>query len=371
MASIFSDARFQYIDGNGKARMFIYDFKGADVALMTSPIPPLNLPEFKDQIPETTFDTAIKFIQSKKLKITLQDGDKNQIQGLWVETGEENSSIYFGYIPISQIKKTIKDVPFTDKNDPIRTDPQSELSEFRYNRKTAEFLKQYTLFSYANDPENFGTVDSFTVIPDHKYDIKSLNKRLVADTPVMYRGGKIIVTSEGVRDRLISFLKVSLINDTPGVMKMKDTTTIENFYQTISDFRQSENQLVFTGKNGLIRWRNEHSRMEAGAKVSHIANSVTHEPYFYRNPRIRKDQLMLVQNVTDGTLENALSVGYKWIKDRINSGYRPSVPNDVDTISYVVYTETGESDKIKRGTKEFVSVIKYDDDTFGALLFFG
>lgn len=367
---LFGGAVSQYVDNNGKTRMILYNFKGDDICLITSPIPPLDLPESKDII-ETSLASALGFIKQKNLKITFQDGNQNQgIQGLWVETSEENPSIYFGYIPIGN-SKAIAKVEFTGRNDPIRTDSVSDLTTFRRNRKVAEFLKQYTLFSYANDPENFGE-DSFVVIPDYAYDIESLNKRLILDNDVMYQNGKLIVPSEETAKRLLSYLKVSLINDTPGVMAMKDTSTIENFYQTIADFRSSENQLVFTNKNGLMRWRHEHSRMEHNTRVAHFANSGAVEPFFYRNPKIRKDQIMIVQNVVDGTLNNALAAGWKWLKDRSNrTGYRPVVPDNIDEVSYVIYGDTGELEKVKRETKETVSVLRYDDDTYAALLFFG
>lgn len=368
-ALLFEGVVSQYIDNNGKTRMLVYDFGGEGVCLMTSPIPPLNIPTTTD-INEVSFGVAINFIKQKGLKITLQDGNQTQgIQGLWIETKEENSGIYFGYIPIS-VSRPIKGVEFTTKNDPIRTDKVSDLSNFRRSRRIAEFLKQYTLFGYAHDPENFGE-DSFVVVEGYEYDIDALNKRLVLDNPVMYEDGKLIVPSEETRERLLSFLRVSLVNDTPGVMMMKDTTTIENFYQTISDFRSTENQLVFMNKNGLMRWRNEHARMENNTKIAGATNASASEPYFYRNPKIRKDQIMIVQNVIDGNKENAIAVGWKWLKDRINIGYRPSVPNNVEDVSYTVYTDTGEVDKVKKITKETISLLRYDDDTYAALLFFG
>jgi hypothetical protein len=367
MALLFEGTIAQYIDGAGKTRMLTYDFEGEELCLMTSPIPPLDLPESRD-IKEAPFEAALKFIKSKDLKISLQDGNEKQgIQGIWVETTEENPSIYFGYIPV-EVSKPIKGVAYAGKNDPIRTDPISDLTNLRYSRKIAEFLKQYTLFSYANDPENFGE-DSFVVVPDHTYDISSLNKRLILDNEVMYLDGRLIVPSEETKKRLLSFLRVSLINDTPGVMNMKNTSTIENFYQTISDFRSTEHQLVFMNKNGMMRWRNEHTRMEHNTKVSDSVHQDASEPYLYRSPAIRGAQLMIVQNVVDGNLENAIAVGYKWIKDRVNIGYRPRIPSNIDNISYLVYSDVGELERAKKTTKETVSLLRYENDTYAALLF--
>lgn len=365
---LFEDVQSQYIDNNGKTRMLIFDHTGTELALMTSPLPPLNLPISSDII-EVPFRVAISFIKEKGLKIVSQDGNETEgIQGLWIETSEENPGIYYGYIPL-EISPAIKGVEFSTRRDPIRTDTYSELALYRESRKIAEVLKQYTLFSYARDPENFDE-DSFVIVPNHTYDIKSLNKRLISNTPVIYRRGKLIVLSEEMKQKLLSFLKVSLLNDAPGVAALKNTTAIENYYQTISDFRSSPSQLIFLNKNGLLRWRNESFRAETSTKVSNSTNSDTGEPYFYRNPKIRREHLMIVQNVADGAFENALAVGYKWIKDKVNIGYRPEIPNNVDEMSYTIYTEIGESEKKKRGTTEFVSLLRYEDDTYAALLFF-
>ncbi len=79
---------------------------------------------------------------------------------------------------------------------------------------------------------------------------------------------------------------------------------------------------------------------------------------------------MIVQNVIDGSLEGALAVSYKWLKDRVNIGYRPEVPITIDDVSYVVYSETGLVEKVKNKTKETVSFLRYDDEIYAALLFF-
>lgn len=365
---LFENVESQYIDNNGKTRMLIFNYQRKRLALMTSPIPPLDLPVTRDII-KTPFNTAISFIKDRGLTIVSQDGNEDEgIQGIWIESREENPGIYYGYIPL-EVSPAIKDVEFSTKRDPIRTDTYSELALYRESRKIAEVLKQYTLFSYANDPENFGE-DSFVVDPKHIYDVNALNKRLISNTPVIYRRNKIIVLSEAMKQKLMSFLRVSLLNDTPGVATLKTATAIENYYQTISDFRSSPNQLIFLNKNGLLRWRNESFRAETSTKVSNSTNLSTAEPYFYRNPKIRREHLMIVQNVADGAFDNALAVGYKWIKDKVNIGYRPEIPNNVDEMSYTIYTEIGENEKKKRGTTEYVSILRYEDDTYAALLFF-
>ena len=211
----------------------------------------------------------------------------------------------------------------------------------------------------------------FWVDPDHVYDIDKLNKRLfVEGNDVIYREGYIIVTSEEIKEGLMSFLRVALLNDTPGVMATLNIKTIENYYQTISDFRNVQDQLIFINRSGLKRWKQEYSKkLYKGPVVSAFPIDNIKDPYYYKNPKIRKDHLMIVQNVSSSTFEQALSVAYKWNTVRINTGWNSPVSNIIDDISYVIYTEMGETSKEKKKTNHS-HIFQYENGDYAALLFF-
>jgi len=375
---LFEGAIKQYIDENGKTRMLIYRDK---VSLMTSPIPPLDLPVIKNlsETVDVKLSVALAFIKRKELQITSQDGnEKEGIQGVWVEPSAANPGIYYGYIPVEKGSPLIKNVEYPSRNDPLRTDSlqKTALSSFRRSRKIAEFLKQYTLYTYAISDVEFGP-DSYAVIPNHRYDIDSLHKKLYMEgNNIMYtiikRQHTLIVPSIKTRDHLLSYLEVRLAHDKPSVMAMKDQRIVDHYYLTVSDFRHIPNQLVFMSKNGLIRWRNEKVLgRDTETIVSTTLEPNTLEPYFYRNPKIRSEHLMIVQNVEGGAIQKAISVGYKWIKDRVNIGSTPDIPANIDDISYTLFSETTNLGTTKRKTSEVVSVIRYGDkDVYGALLFF-
>jgi len=375
MSSIFQDVVGQYVDNNGKTRMLNYALSGGvQISLVTSPIPPMDVAIItKKDIKLVPLAVATDFMKSKSLLAVEQDGNKDEgIQGIWIETKEQNSGIYYGYIPILPSKKIIGNIPFSQRNDPIRTDSlqQSELTLFRKNRKIAEILKQYVLYTYALNPEDFDE-NYFWVDPDHVYDIDKLNKRLfVEGNDVIYREGYIIVTSEEIKEGLMSFLRVALLNDTPGVMATLNIKTIENYYQTISDFRNVQDQLIFINRSGLKRWKQEYSKkLYKGPVVSAFPIDNIKDPYYYKNPKIRKDHLMIVQNVSSSTFEQALSVAYKWNTVRINTGWNSPVSNIIDDISYVIYTEMGETSKEKKKTNHS-HIFQYENGDYAALLFF-
>jgi hypothetical protein len=392
METLFEDIKSQYVDDNGKTRMINYK----NLSLMTSPLPPLDVPMDRTII-ETSVKTALDFIKKKGLVLKSQDGNSEDgIQGFWVESAEgNNTGIYYGYIPV-QVTPALDDVPFVESTqlDPLRTDETSELSNFRRVRKIADYLKQYVLYSYALNPttdEQQGFDASwFTVIPDHTYEIEKLNKKLfVNDSQIGFNDvfysketssetssetsfPYLIVTSEQIRDDLMKYLHTELLNDTPGVLDMASKTMIQDYYQTVTDFRPSESQLIFMNKNGLLRWKKEHARSKDSLLVSSSLKPDESEPYFYRNPKIRKDALMVIQNIKDGLKENAIFVSHKWISDRVNVGYL-GASNKIDAanISTTIYTDQGIlSSKPKTKTDATASILHYGNEKYAAILFF-
>lgn len=377
---LFEDASSQYIDDTGKTRMLNFDDLG--VSLMVSPIPPLNLEA--QQIPdikECKIKTVLSFIKERGLVITSQDGDEieKKIQGLWVSTKEENSGIYYGYIPILP-SDALPNVPFviSTKNDPLRTDSESAslLEKFKMSKKIADFLKVYTLYTYSLDPEEFGDgSNAYVIRPDHTYDIEKLQKRLFKDyNDVMYYKGKLVILNIEMKNNLMAYLKVSILNDKPGVMALAKAATTDVYYQSVSDFKPSPNQLIFTSKAGVLRWKREIEKTRDNLNVSQTLQKTKQDPYFYRNPAIKRNQLVIVQNVSGGTLEKAISVSDKWIKDRINPGFSvENLAGDVLTKikkdSLVTYTEGGELSKSGGKIRERHSVILYEDGSYAAILF--
>lgn len=374
---LFEDVSKQYIDNNGKSRMLIYERDGRPfLCLMTSPIPPLDIQEAGlSSIYECPIKEALKFIKERGLEITHQDGNPTDgIQGLWVKTPESNSGIYSGYIPI-KVAPFLKNVEFSEptKNDPLRTDAEglSELEKYKKSRRIAQFLKEYTLFLYATDPEKFGP-KSFIVVPDHKYNLEKLNKRLyIKDNDVMLKNGKLIVPSEEVRNKLMDYLKIEIANDEPGVLSLPSRGTIRNYYQSISDFRPVDNQLIFTSVTGIRRWIEEKLNAKNIGTVSQILLPQTKEPYFYRNPNIKRGQLVIIQNVSDGDISRAKTASLRWLKDKVNIGFDVQPKKNIDQHTYSIYSESGQTKKITKTKNKYESipVFLYGNGTFAALLF--
>lgn len=366
MSSLFEDVVSQYIDDNGKLRMLTYS---SGLCLMTSPLPPLDIPINK-KIFETTKEELQIFLAEKDLEITMQDGDSEDqlIQGVWVEE-KDSQVIYYGYIPI-KITNAIEGVKFVTPslNDPLRTDSTSELGRMRNSRKIADFLKQYTMYEYSLDPDNFSE-DSFVVDPNHEYKISNLEKKLFKDgNKIMYRGGKLIVPSEDIKKKLQNFLQVQLLNDTPSVIEYHSLSLVKDYYRTIDDFQKIPEQLIFLSKSSLLGWKKD-LKNEGEKEIITYTKPYSYEPYLYRNYNILKGEIAIVQNVEYGMLDLALTVATKWDTDRINLGHDPIVSPASETTSYKVYSEElGEIDEVEREDQE-VHILQYSKGYYAALLF--
>lgn len=377
--SIFEGVLSQYIDTNGKTRVINY----GGLSLSTSPMPPIDVESVKiKDVHITSVESAIKFVNSRNLKIAEQDGDEGLqlIQGLWVRSTSTPPQIAYGYIPIEipdSGTNAIDGVPFSDKttNDPLFVGTESHLDEMRENSRIAGYLKHYSLVKWAQDPDEFDT-DSYTIRPNHVYDLSELSSRIDRKNKVIHRKGKIIVHDEETASRLVSYVKVSAMNDSTLADTYKEKVVFDgpDLFTSITEFRRTKNQLVFMNRNDVLQWKMERSREFANSNVYADPRPENKEPYYYRNLSIKNGDLVIIQNTKDGDLQSALAVSNSWEFRTVNPGYIPASTEYVQTtgISFEVYTDEGlthESDISPTVKNPRRKVFGYEDGRYGAILF--
>ena len=391
--------------------------------MIISPIPPLNLPTIGTlEIFLPSLRDAILFIRSKEWILLEQDASEEKreeedprigVQGLWIQI----PNLYQAYIPVAG-REFIRDLPFSDptttpalitdltlrsgaEGAPLRSSTQTRLASFRDAKKLASILKEYALYTFSLDPENFGP-PSFIVIPNHVYDIPSLNKKLFfEENDVMYQNGLLIVLSREIRDRLIQYVQIKLVHDSPGVLNYIKNSTLTEYYRYYSDFTPRENQLIFTNPSSLRTWKENFRRSQTSHKIytSLLENADSVSPYYYINYAILGGRLSIVQNVEGGTLERALKVADRWVRFQTNIGYRAEIrgegieeggDEEAEVENYVIYQEDGgreiigdageSSSEREEDVVSNVSVIRYrvlaedeggeqSEERYSALLF--
>lgn len=403
MQNLFTDARHQYIDSNGKTRVLFYD---GGVSLSVSPIPPLDLPELTltRGVKRVSLQVAMEFVYKYSLKITEKHNDliegtltgsgdviyenDGKIDGLWVKV---NESISFGYIFIDRnasipedIAEALDKIPFSEGvQNPILpyTQLESALTLYRKNYKIAEYLKHYSLIEFANYPNSFGN-KNFSIRPNHDYavPVEGLGTRLKRKNAYFYSGGKIVVHDEETRDRLILYAKVSAYNDPSILKRYKEKQVIDgpSYYKCLSDFRQASNQLLFSNPQDLIAWKSKMSTQRVDENlVSPIPLPNETKPYYYRNLNIENGRLIIIQNTIKGDFPSALAVSKNWEIKHVNTGYntlpRALAQEDKD-ISFEVFTEEGMSHFSYADKSDNKIILKifaylYGEGSYGAALF--
>jgi len=362
--SFLGEAESQYIDEEGKTRALYYE---NGLTFMTSPLPPLNIPQHYSEN-KVTVDEALEFIKEHNLEIQYQEGDGENIKGIWVKSKnyEKRGGVYEGYIPVNLTNRLDKVKVKQFPSDPPLHLSTSKLQKMREMKKLAIYLEQYTIFEYSRNPETFGN-DSFIVDPDHRYNLDELKKRLVSGNHVIYRDGKIIVPSRDVKKRLLYYLKVQKLNDSIGVERFSNRTVIQNYYRSLSDFRKVKGQLVFTDTLSMLRWRTNKMKAVKRNDVSPYILPESFEPYFYRNNNIKFGELMIVQNVKGGDLKRALTVVSQWDSKKINSGYYIKPSPDIDENKSVVFSVDGRIDEHE--IDDGYPILQYPNEKYAALLF--
>lgn len=378
--SIFENVRSQFVDGNGKTRALNY----GNISLATSPLPPLDIPEAGlENVSEAPIQDVLEFVESHKLEIVEQDGsiEDQLVQGVWVTSTLDPPPIAFGYIPVEIPKdgtNSLENIPFSklETTDPLFVGMESDLDTMRKHAKIANYLKQYSLVEWAQDPEKF-SVDNFHIDVDHEYDIRSMGNRIVrGNNSVMYHRNKIIVPDQDTAERLVTFVKVSVYNDPNIRDRYLDLKVVDgaSFFTSISDFRREKKQLVFMSREATLQWKMEKSRELVNTNVFSQPRSWVAEPYYFRNLNIEGGKLMIVQNTREGDFPSALAVSKMWETRAINPGYDPDedifVPEK--ELAFEVYTEEGKSHESDiKPTKQNprLRIFGYDDGSYAAVLF--
>ncbi len=314
METLFEGIIGQHIDKHGKCRVLIYN---ECISLGIHPLPPFNISQVKlQEIPYGTLKTALKFVRSKFLSITLQRGDEqNGTTGLWVKY--KDVPLLSGYIPLIPEKgKYAKDVEFSDMYMPgLVPDYHSEssLDLYKHNERVAMFLKYYSLFEWANNKDTFG-LDSYKISKTHRYDISGLGCDIYKKgNTVMYFKGKLIVPDEETRDKLIQYVNVSSYND-PGLYLKYEGTTAKidgsSFFKSSEYFTDHPDQLIFGSKRFLIDWIEKQSIDDN--ILSTKLNPSTTDPYYYYHETAKDFRISIIHNTESGTRKSAIEQAQFW-----------------------------------------------------------
>lgn len=311
----------QKIDSYGKTRGFLVKIKHNGeihhATILTTPLQPILLPENNEIVP-VSIGLAVELMKHLNIKGTSQtinNGFIIELSGIW-----NKINVNIPIIPIKNLK--FKKIP--EKIGVGYINVPSKLSSFSRNKKLAQLITEMMLYEFSKflaqkQGQNFDELsreyfDTKTiVIPNFSYENIYISKFF--NNINLLEDEKLILSSNGMKKKLKYILNLAFIRNEAKILSYKDRTFIENYYISVLDFDQYQNQIILEGRKSIEEWITD-------IKKNKINDSPiqTPEPYFFSNPHIKNGKIFLAQN-TD-IIEKAFGILKTWKIEGYNIGKR-------------------------------------------------
>jgi hypothetical protein len=270
---------------------------------------------------------------------------------------------------------------------------ESLLDGFNRMARLSRYIVEYVLWVFSRwhhekrgrltDPQYIKRFaeEKFRVVDRHEYP-ERIPRRLDPNLGGLLSGGKIIVPSTDVRNRLVYALQIQLTQNYKEVLNYYSKTYIKNYYMDVTDFDLQDNTILLFGPEMVLNWINSrlpHYVLQdrvthpcapskpGGAKNKKTADpdekdekdekdadepdeSVTQcilaekptDPYFLRLENL-DNEIFLAQPARD--LPHALYICKVWKEQEWNVGYAdPGISDTRAPFRYVAYNDAYDYD---------------------------
>ena len=339
----------QGIDSYGKCRMIVVRIEQSKfVTLLLSPMPPFPVKEVENWTMYTVPVDEAKHIMENKfqIKITKRGVVDNLTKSLTGISGNVTVTIL---VTDNKNSAIISEIPSTPSID-LTANNLSALSNYIQYKKISRYVVAYLFWLYSNymsttqqielsEESMIAFLDKFIIIdPNFTYTTVNKNFPNITDVPNLTNGvmfnGFLIVKSEETLRRLMYVLRIEAVQKDK-LRNYYTRTTIENYYEDITDLDQYQNQVVLQGEKSVQKWIQEikltydlHNSVQINATF----------PYFFKNNLI-SDTVWLAQNTSD--LFNALKIGKIWKDYGYNPGknpdQNPSINEEIAENAFTLY----------------------------------
>ena len=396
-------AQSQILDDYGKLRGLIILTSAGYATLAVLPSQPENLP-IASEYPSGRADVIVKLFQIAPTAVTRDN--QNRITGVWFPIEDLQFGMYF---PV-ELFNGLNELPLGPPN-PLLAIGSNVISRTKRLYRTLEIFLQLVrwLFIIAQitaplDANNRRTPVSpeafaqkyFQILQQPKgvdtsriYDFSKLPRKLpqvnsvedairimTESVPTMFLQGKINMYSQTFGERVLLKLKefykvasplpIQPMNPKAIGEDWKIPTEIEGLFSDVSDFRQQPHVLIFIGEKDLNTWLSSINRPSYTSLTIvdrlNVGLGRQTEPYVYIDTR---GKIYLVQNVTDGIFENAISVAYTWALRKVNMGFQAEAFRGL-LPAHVIYRistggmlEVGPDDDRSGGVGNFLQILTY------------
>lgn len=328
----------QVIDDYGKTRCILLE----GMFILTSPIPPMDLPIVSADIQPVDYKKAKTFLDSiGEVKSRTPNG-----RGL---------NGYIGNVYVTIPVNNVVDSNLLIENGMNYTDKKSSIiSIYNKNKKTARYIVEYMFWIFSHYIHDKG-IDYITdkvlaqfakenIVEKPDFVYKPIQKTFSKSGSVMLNN-KLVVTSIDMLKRMMYVLKLFSIQDIEGLRDYRNKNVIQHYYVDITDFDQYSNQIILQGENTIDKW------IRQSREIEQIHSSVIQkaEPYFFLNENI-DGRVFLAQNTQ--TLENAIEVALTWQRKQYVDTEEKLDTTDYQFTLYVYRNENDINVKYVSGKKK-------------------
>ncbi|MBS0628459.1 MAG: hypothetical protein JSS09_09655 [Verrucomicrobia bacterium] len=310
--------------------------------ILTSPIPPMDLPIVSADIQPVDYKKAKTFLDSiGEVKSRTPNG-----RGL---------NGYIGNVYVTIPVNNVVDSNLLIENGMNYTDKKSSIiSIYNKNKKTARYIVEYMFWIFSHYIHDKG-IDYITdkvlaqfakenIVEKPDFVYKPIQKTFSKSGSVMLNN-KLVVTSIDMLKRMMYVLKLFSIQDIEGLRDYRNKNVIQHYYVDITDFDQYSNQIILQGENTIDKW------IRQSREIEQIHSSVIQkaEPYFFLNENI-DGRVFLAQNTQ--TLENAIEVALTWQRKQYVDTEEKLDTTDYQFTLYVYRNENDINVKYVSGKKK-------------------
>ena len=322
----------QNIDDYGKTRCIHVKVNDEPAVILTTPIPPLILPETDESVVMTTVANAQKILETfgtVKSKTFTNDAINGIIGNVFIT------------IPVSDGSEIelprARGLYYVNKADSI-------LDLFNKNKKLARYITEYIFWLFSVYIHKKG-VDYITdkvladfakneIVIDKNFTYKNVAKTFSYQSGVM-KNNKLVVADTDMLKRLMYVLKLYSIQDIHTLRNYRTYKVIQQYYVDITDFDYQSNQVILQGEDSLEKWIRE-------SKTTHILQKSIvlgyDRPYFFLNENISAD-MYLAQNVS--SVDAGIYTAINWNRRGYNV-IEENVPEQ--KYQFTLYTYVNEND---------------------------
>lgn len=366
------DVKSQIVDLYGKCRVInVYQKIGISseiITIISDPIPPFAAVSAQ-QIYRASLKAIKLFADEMEIDFITQKVNNNKVREITATMSQGNINITF----LSDDSGRLQNVPMVVVDDDeegyknIFKKANNIVTRFNLNKKLSRIIFQYLLYIFSIYINNIfkspsGTPlqpqpltenqlvqfvnDKIVVIPNYNYEYKNgieiIHSSKFDLNSVFLDKNKLITTSTEMVKRLMFMLRLYQSNNFDKLIKYKNKTDIEDFYEDISDFDKKSFEILLDGSravDGLIESYKTQNTITKNVKPNEYYS------YFFYNEYLAKT-IYIAQNA------QSLQIAINFVKFWHQYGYNPTATIISETIKiggmssdYVVDIYSYVSDK--------------------------